>query len=98
MAVEPTESKTISLTGPITIYYVSAVRETLRSALSEGKQLWIDLGESGEWDLAGMQLLISCAKTALKQDQVVRLMNIPKGCADVAERSGLSDWLRGFGD
>jgi ABC-type transporter Mla MlaB component len=98
MAVEPTEPKTISLAGPITLYEVSAVRETLRSALLEGKQLRIDLSDSGPWDLAGIQLLISCAKTALKREQVVRLMNIPKGCADIAERAGLSDWLRGIGE
>ena len=98
MPVEPTEPKTISLTGPITLYEVSAVRETLRSALLEGKQLRIDLGDSGPWDLAGIQLLISCAKTARKRDQVVGLVNIPKGCTDIAERSGLGDWLRGLGE
>ena len=36
MAVEQTEVKTILLTGPITLYEVSAVRETLRMALAEG--------------------------------------------------------------
>ena len=36
MTVEQTEVKTILLTGPITLYEVSAVRETLRSALAEG--------------------------------------------------------------
>jgi ABC-type transporter Mla MlaB component len=93
MAVEPTEPKTVFLTGPITVYEASAIRETLRSALLEGKQLRIDLADSGPWDLAGIQLLISCAKTARTRDQVVRLVNTPNGCADIAERSGLSEWL-----
>lgn len=97
MPVEPAESKTIFLTGPITLYEVSAVRETLRSALLEAKELRIDLGDSGPWDLAGMQLLVSCARTARERDHVVRLVNIPKVCTDIAERSGLSDWLRAVG-
>ena len=69
MTVEPTEVKTILLTGPITLYEVSAVRETLRMALAEGKPLRIDLSDSGPWDLAGLQLLISCVKTARSRDQ-----------------------------
>ena len=51
MAVEQTEYKTIRLTGPITLYEVSAVRETLRMALAEGKQLSLDLSDTGPWDL-----------------------------------------------
>ena len=93
MAAERSESKTILLTGPITLYEVSAVRETLRIALAEGKRLRIDLRNSGPWDLAGLQLLISCVRTARDRDQTVRLVNIPGVCAEIAERSGLSDWL-----
>ena len=63
MAVERPDFKTISFEGPATIYEVSAHRETLREALAEGKNLRIDLGDSGKWDLAGLQLLISCVKT-----------------------------------
>jgi anti-anti-sigma factor len=93
MAVEQSEVKTILLTGPITLYKVSEVRETLREALAEGKQLRIDLSDSGPWDLAGLQLLISCVKTARNRDLTVRLVSVPKMCAEIAERSGLSDWL-----
>ena len=34
--------------------------ETLRIGLAEGKPLRIDLSDSGPWDLAGLQVLISC--------------------------------------
>ncbi len=64
MADERPDLKRIALGGPATIYEVSAHRETLREALDEGKNLRIDLGDSGKWDLAGLQLLISCVKTA----------------------------------
>jgi anti-anti-sigma factor len=93
MAVEPVEDRTIVLSGPITVYEVSAVRETLRSALAEGKPLRIDLTDSGPWDVAGLQLLVSCMKTGQNRDLAVRLVNIPKVCAEIAERSGLSGWF-----
>ncbi len=98
MTVEQTETRTILLTGPITLYEVSAVRETLRLALAEGKNLRIDLSDSGPWDLAGLQLLVSCVKTALNRDREARLMNVPKICVEIAERTGLSDWLRSVQD
>ena len=94
MAVEQSEVKTILLTGPITLYEVSAVRETLRKALAEGKQLRIDLTDSGPWDLAGLQLLISCVPTARGFGiGPVRVVGVPASCAEIAERSGLSDWF-----
>ena len=93
MTVEQSVAKTILLTGPITLYEVSAVRETLRLALAEGKPLRIDLSDSGPWDVAGLQLLISCVKTGRILDQPVHLVDPPRGCAEIAERSGLADWL-----
>jgi anti-anti-sigma regulatory factor len=94
MAVEPTEVKKIVLTGPITLYEVSAVRENFGRAVAEGKPLRIDLGDSGPWDLAGLQLLVSCVKTARSQGCEARLINVPRVCAEIAERSGLTRWLR----
>jgi ABC-type transporter Mla MlaB component len=94
MAVEPVEDKTFLLTGPVTLYEASAIREALLGALDEGKLLCIDLSDSGPWDVAGLQLLISGVKTGRDRDQVVHLVNVPKGCIEIAERSGLADWLR----
>jgi len=93
MAVEQTEVRTLLLTGPITLYEVSAVCETLRVALSEGKPLRIDLSDAGPWDLAGLQVLVSCVRSARNRDLEVRLAEVPDVCAQVAERSGLSGWL-----
>ena len=89
MTVESRDSKTIVLSGPVTLYEVLVVRETLQTALAEGKHLLIDLGDSGAWDLAGVQLLISCAKAAESRDRDVRLVNTPRGCVEIAERAGL---------
>jgi ABC-type transporter Mla MlaB component len=93
MMVVPPEAITIKLTGPVTLYEVSAVCEKLRVALAEGKPLSIDLSDSGPWDLAGFQLLISCASSVRNRDLTFRLAGVPESCAEVAERSGLSDWL-----
>jgi ABC-type transporter Mla MlaB component len=92
--MEPIEEKTILLTGPVTVYEVGTVRETLRDALAEGKPVRIDLSDSGPWDIAGLQLLISCVKGGSDLSLVVHVVNAPRMCAELAERSGLSEWLR----
>ena len=94
MAVVRPDLETIALEGPATIYEVSALRESLRAALSQGRDLRIDLGETGKWDLAGLQLLISCVKTGLAHGQTVRVARTPEVCVETAERCGLADWLR----
>jgi ABC-type transporter Mla MlaB component len=93
MTVEESLVKTLLLTGPITLYEVSAVCESLRIALAEGKPLRIDLSDSGPWDLSGLQLLISCVSSARNRELEVRLANVPEACAQVAQRGGLSTWL-----
>jgi ABC-type transporter Mla MlaB component len=93
MTVEQTVVKTLLLTGPITLYEVSGVCESMRTALSEGKPLRIDLSDSGPWDLAGLQLLISCVSSARNRELDVRLVQVPEVCAQVAERCGLAGWL-----
>jgi ABC-type transporter Mla MlaB component len=94
MAVEPIEEKTILLTGSVTVYEVATIRETLRDALAEGNPVRIDLSDSGPWDVAGLQLLISCVKSGEERSQVVHVVNAPRVCAEMAERSGLSEWLQ----
>jgi ABC-type transporter Mla MlaB component len=93
MAGERPDLKTIAIDGPATIYEVSALRERLLSALTEEKDLRIDLSRSGKWDLAGLQLLISCVRTAESRGRSVRVTKVPKVCVEIAERSGLARWL-----
>jgi ABC-type transporter Mla MlaB component len=86
------------LTGPVTLYEVATVRETLRAALAGGKPLRLDLSDSGPWDIAGLQLLISCVKSGRLRNQEVRVVNVPRSCAELAQRSGLSEWLHSAGE
>jgi len=89
---------TVALSGPATLYEVPEIRETLLSALAEGKDLRIDLETSGPWDLSGLQLLISAAASGRKGGQAVRLANVPRACAEIAERCGLAGWLHSAAD
>jgi ABC-type transporter Mla MlaB component len=98
MTSDRPEFKTIAVEGPATIYEVSALRETFRLALDGEVDLRVDLRDSGKWDLAGLQLLISCAKTADARGRHVRLTGVPKACAEIADRSGLSTWLESVTD
>jgi ABC-type transporter Mla MlaB component len=93
MTVEPKDAKTVVLSGPVTLYEVADLRETLQIEVAEGKHFRIDLGGTGPWDLAGIQLLISCTKSAASRDREVRLLHTPRGCVEIADRAGLSDWL-----
>lgn len=86
------------LTGPITLYEASTVREALRIAVAEGTPLRVDLSDSGPWDISGLQLLISCVKSGRLRGQEVRIVNVPQPCADLAGRYGLSEWLRSVGE
>ena len=98
MALDRLDDVMIAIEGPATIYEVKALRETLHQGLSKGGRLQIDLAGSGKWDLAGLQLLISTIRTAQRQGQTASLHRVTKICAEVAERSGLSDWLRSVSD
>lgn len=88
----------ITLAGPATLYELSEIRETLMTALADGKDVRIDLETSGPWDLAGLQLLISAVASGRKFGLAVRLANVPRVCAEIAERSGLSPWLNEVSD
>jgi len=95
MAVGDFGFNTVALSGPATLYELSEIRETLLAALAEGKDLRVDLEMSGPWHLAGLQLLVSATASGRKSGQSVRLANVPRACAEIAGRSGLSDWLNG---
>lgn len=94
---DPVDEETILLTGPVTLYEVAAVRENLRAALAGGKPLRVDLSDSGPWDIAGLQLLVACARGASERGQVVRIVHPPGSCSEMARRSGLEEWLGSVG-
>ena len=87
------DGHTIALSGPVTLYESSELRETLSSALNQGAALRLNLEMSGPWDLAGLQLLVSAVATGRTLGKAVTLIEVPGVCKEIAERSGLGDWL-----
>lgn len=85
--------KTVGLDGPVTVYEVAGLKEAFREALAEGVDLRVELDESTKWDLAGLQLLVSCVRTARDDGRALTLAKVPGTCVEAAERSGLSEWL-----
>ena len=94
MAPDRSDDVLIAIEGPATIYEAKALRQTLLQGLIKEGTIHIDLADSGKWDLAGLQLLISIIRTARNQGRTARLHRVTRICAEVAERSGLTDWLR----
>jgi ABC-type transporter Mla MlaB component len=89
----PAGPKTVGLEGPVTIYEAAGLRDAFRDALAEGRDLRIELEDATKWDLAGLQLLISCVRTAQAEGLAVQVANVPRGCAEAFERAGLAEWL-----
>jgi ABC-type transporter Mla MlaB component len=89
---------TITMSGPKTLYESNEVRDLLRSAFESGLPVRLDLETSGPWDFAGLQLLVSAVATGKEYALPVRLVNVPRVCAEIAERSGLREWLAEHAD
>ncbi|APW61252.1 hypothetical protein BSF38_02764 [Paludisphaera borealis] len=83
----------MALEGPVTIYEAAALRDAFRDALADRQDMRIELEESTKWDLAGLQLLISCVRTARADGRSVEVVNVPRGCAEAFQRAGLAQWL-----
>lgn len=96
--MNPGEVKTVGLDGPVTIYEVAGLREAFREALSEGVDLRVELDETSKWDLSGLQLLVSCVRTARDEGRRLTLAKVPRSCVEAAERSGLAEWLESASD
>lgn len=88
----------VQLSGPITLYESNELRETLLLALAEGGDFAVDLETSGPWDLAGLQLLIALVASGQKANRRIRFVQVPRVCLEIAQRSGLEDWLRSATD
>ena len=90
--------KTLAIEGPATIYEVAGLRDAFLRAMAEGRDLRVELDGSTRWDLAGLQLLGSCARTAQARGMRLTLAKVPRACVEAAERSGLSRWLESVTD
>lgn len=97
----PTTPGTVRLEGPATLAEAPEIRRRLAAALVEGgggKRVAIDLGGSGPWDLAGLQLLLSVVAGGRRDGVTIRFGAVPGVCRDLAGRAGLGPWLDSLSD
>lgn len=76
----------ILVAGPVTIDHVARWRNVFRVNRSV---LHLDLSESGPWDVAGLQLILS----AMKSPQGLILERVPAMFSDVARSAGTLEIL-----
>lgn len=81
----------VELSGPITRAEAPRWREVLAEARALGRNLRIDLAESGPWDLAGLQLMLAALASCERSGQDLAVVSPPQVFLAIAERAGVAD-------
>jgi anti-anti-sigma factor len=89
------QSGRIVIEGELTIYTALELKEKLLSALSVAEALELDLSEVGEFDAAGLQLLVMIKQEATALGKVLRFTGHSPVVIDLLDLSGLAGF---FGD
>lgn len=86
----------LQLKGNLSIYEVTGIREELLAALAKQKSITVDLQQVEEWDVAGLQLLVSMRKSATDSGVSLSFANPPQQLCDTLPLLGLaSDFISG---
>lgn len=75
----------VAFAGDVTIYRVSALRQTLLEALDHARVVEVDLSQVSELDTAGVQLLLFGRRTAEARGKEVRLLAPSPAVVEVFE-------------
>jgi MFS superfamily sulfate permease-like transporter len=81
--------------GPVTFEETDQWRDSLLAALAGPSDLRLDMGASGPWDVAGLQLILSALATATKAGKSLTLDRVTEAFLSVAESAGASEVLAG---
>jgi ABC-type transporter Mla MlaB component len=84
---------TVAIRGPVTLAEVPRWHQVLLAALEAGQPVQLDLGGSGPWDAAGLQLVLSTITTARRSGVALRLDSLPGVFRAVVEQAGAGTWL-----
>jgi ABC-type transporter Mla MlaB component len=83
------EADHIRLSGPLTIRYISELKEILASSLASHQSIDIEIPSEAEADISFVQLLISVQVSARASGKAVKLSHDPQGpLLDVLTRGG----------
>lgn len=85
----------LSIDGELTIRNAIATRDRLLAALADNRELEVDLAGVGEFDSAGVQLLVAARKSASAAGKILRLADPSPAIVEVLDFLGLNGQLAG---
>ncbi len=89
------QSNRIAIEGELTIYTVLELKDKLLAGLSANAELELDLSEVGEFDGAGLQLLVMAKQQATALGKALRFTGHSPMVLELLDLSGLAGF---FGD
>ncbi|MDP3877874.1 MAG: STAS domain-containing protein [Methylobacter sp.] len=85
----------LAIDGELTIYTALELKDQLLAALAATEELELDLSAVGEFDAAGLQLLVMIKQEAITLGKAVRFTGHSPVVVDLLDLSGLAGF---FGD
>ena len=85
----------LRIEGELTIYRAAELKQTLLAAVAEHAELEVDLSQVGEFDSAGLQLLLLAKREAAAAGRTLRLVDHSPAVVEVLD---LFDLVAHFGD
>jgi anti-anti-sigma factor len=89
------QSGRLAIDGELTIYTALELKDQLLAGLSATEELELDLSAVGEFDAAGLQLLVMVKQEALTLGKALRFTGHSPVVLDLLDLSGLAGF---FGD
>ncbi len=89
------QSGCIVIQGELTIYTALELKDKLLSGLAAAEELELDLSGVGEFDAAGLQLLVMIKQEAAALGKVLRFTGHSQAVLELLDLSGLAGF---FGD
>ncbi len=84
------EQAFLKLEGPLTVYEVTEMRDMLIASMNGSRQMILDLQGVTECDTAGIQLLLSARKKAVRDQKFLRITDCSDSVKQAAERIGIN--------
>lgn len=81
------------LSGALDLASVPRAFETVRSALTDGGALVLDLADVDRTDSAALALLVACLREAAGRDAQLRFRHLPADLLKIARVTGLDEVL-----
>ncbi len=84
------QNTSIEIKDSLTIYQTADLREEFLAFIDGEEDIIINLDKLEDWDIAGLQLLVSLQKTAAKLGKMFQLQRAPATFLDTFEAIGLN--------